>query len=128
MEFVRLYLRSWYRFWDIRGRSTRREFWTVMIVNTLASAALFPFLNIIDIGESGFENRVLTAILIFGLPTFSSMIRRFHDIGNTAWSLAVLCVPVIGWFIAIYLLALPGTKGDNRYGEDPGGEKPANMP
>lgn len=53
-------------------------------------------------------------------------VRRLHDRNLSAWwylgFIALNVLPVIGWgsnIAYLVLMALPGTSGPNRFGEDP---------
>lgn len=43
-------------------------------------------------------------------------VKRLHDIGMTGWLLMALLVPVIGSFVPLVLLVIPGNAGANQYG------------
>jgi uncharacterized membrane protein YhaH (DUF805 family) len=47
------------------------------------------------------------------LPSWSVMVRRFHDVDKRAW---FCLVPVYGWIV---LPCTAGTIGPNRFGPDP---------
>ncbi|MDH6265205.1 uncharacterized membrane protein YhaH (DUF805 family) [Rhizobium sp. SG_E_25_P2] len=60
---------------------------------------------------------------IFGLatliPGIAVGVRRLHDRDMSGWWLLIGFVPLVGWLILIYLLATPGTVGENRFGSEP---------
>jgi uncharacterized membrane protein YhaH (DUF805 family) len=45
--------------------------------------------------------------------------RRCHDIGRSGFFQLFLCIPYIGWLFTLYLLAVPGDEGPNKFGEPP---------
>jgi uncharacterized membrane protein YhaH (DUF805 family) len=92
------------RFSDVRGRSTRAEFWWWWLTMSLISAII--------------EDRWLATPIILAVfvPTVTVMVRRLHDSGRSAWTLLLLLIPALGLFILLFLLALPSDPGSNRYG------------
>ena len=80
--------------------------------------------------------------LLSSAAAFAVLIRRVHDLGYSGWFISLyyagflvvgllgtafaMVSPMIGlalfflyWVAGIVVLALPGTKGPNKYGEDP---------
>lgn len=55
------------------------------------------------------------------LPSIGVSIRRLHDTDRSGWFLLFAFIPFIGGFIVLYFMILEGTRGPNRYGEDPKG-------
>jgi len=81
---------------------------------------------------------LLTGAILLLWPQAVILARRFHDINLTAWWVVVfwalpfafvlLHAPlppgtgtIVGWLGAIALGLIPGTRGSNRYGNDPRG-------
>jgi uncharacterized membrane protein YhaH (DUF805 family) len=60
-------------------------------------------------------------MLVFGWPVFATQAKRWHDLNMTAWLMLVNLVPGFG-ALAVFVCCgfLPGTKGANRFGEQPG--------
>jgi uncharacterized membrane protein YhaH (DUF805 family) len=59
------------------------------------------------------------AILI---PSLAVQVRRLHDTDRSGWWILLGVVPIINYIGAIVLLVfycLEGTRGPNRFGEDP---------
>ena len=46
-------------------------------------------------------------------------IRRFHDFNKPGWLCVLNIVPFAAFGIILLLMAVPGMRGPNRYGEDP---------
>ena len=44
------------------------------------------------------------------------LVRRLHDRDFSAWLILVVFIPAMGTFILLFLSALPGTPGFNRFG------------
>lgn len=137
MGFIDSIKSFYFRTFDFRTRSSRSEFWYVIL------AQILFFLPIEFIPSFLFLDLLVSAIniLIF-LPQISLTARRFHDVGISGWWL--LCFPliflIIGatvyfnstfgfvftgplsgalFIIFIYLMCKEGDIRDNKYGSDP---------
>lgn len=65
----------------------------------------------------------LVLLTMMGIPGLMLMVRRLHDLNHHGfWSLLAF-VPVVSFFLFLYLCCFRGTKGRNPYGEDPLGRK-----
>lgn len=120
-----------------KGRGTRREFIIQNLFSFLIIVAIFliksksseemimnhEFLNdqssLID-----FKN-IFTGIILISfsitaiiIPFFEAS-RRLHDLNKNGLFSLILLVPFIGFIVFIYLIFTPGTKGTNRFGENP---------
>lgn len=43
-------------------------------------------------------------------------VRRLHDLDKPGWLMLLMLIPVINFFLGLYLLFAPGTQGENSYG------------
>ena len=109
------YLKSF----KFKGRATRSEFWWVELSYISALAFLISLSTLSD------SLIVLCPIfiLINAIPMISLQVRRFHDIGFSAWSLLLYAVPYIGLLTCLVLFAWPGDKFTNAYGSNPYDDK-----
>lgn len=46
-------------------------------------------------------------------------IRRFHDLDITGWAAVAGLIPIVNFFVFLYLVFAPGTQGVNRFGLQP---------
>jgi uncharacterized membrane protein YhaH (DUF805 family) len=53
------------------------------------------------------------------MPSLSAMVRRLHDTDRSGWWYWLALVPLIGIIILIVWWATEGTRGPNRFGDDP---------
>jgi uncharacterized membrane protein YhaH (DUF805 family) len=53
------------------------------------------------------------------LPYISVAVRRLHDTDRTGWWWWLSLIPIVGWIILIIWYATQGTRGPNRFGDDP---------
>ena len=56
------------------------------------------------------------ALLIPGIAVGA---RRLHDLDKSGWRQLIGLIPFIGALIQLVFFFLEGTKGDNRFGDDP---------
>ena len=133
------------RYADFSGRSQRMEYWmftlfTVLVTLVLVAAMLAggnidisDFENPDAMSKLGGTTSFTVGAILLGLfwlgtiiPSIAVNVRRFHDRDMSGWwvlGFAVLSnLPYIGWIISLgnlVIMALPGTAGSNRFGDDP---------
>jgi uncharacterized membrane protein YhaH (DUF805 family) len=130
------------RMGDYSGRSRRREFWLFQLLKVLTgillaiglsfagaltSAPLFSDRTVANmLGNFTLLVTLLLYILFFLPAEIALTVRRWHDIGNSGWTIVVVLlfslIPVIGFVAALVHFAAmcwPGDKGANRYGFPP---------
>jgi len=101
------------KYFSYTGRLNRlRYFLRILVVMILASvlgtllAQITPYL----------------AYPVSAIATVSAVmlgIRRCHDLDRSGWFYLLMFIPIIDFFVALYLLFAAGTPGPNQYGADP---------
>ncbi len=108
------------KYWKFSGRAQRSEFWWFYLL-------VFVFL-VVDAISDNFANASSSAILylislviklLLVLPTIAATVRRLHDTDKSGWLYGIFFIPIIGFFILMYLCAVKGTPGPNQFGPDP---------
>lgn len=129
------------RYAEFDGRSRRMEYWMFtlfsIIVMALCLGLMFAGgLNLTEIdngttpefGILFWIGAVLFSIFVLGsiIPSIAVTIRRFHDRDMSGWwylGFVVLgMIPIVSTISGIanlVIMALPGTQGANRFGDDP---------
>lgn len=110
------------RYSDFSGRSRRMEYWMFVVLQIGVSIVTSIVDNILGMGGLvfGFYGPLTTlAVLALLLPGIAVGVRRLHDRDLTGWLLLLGFVPLIGGLILLVIFLLEGTKGPNKYGEDP---------
>ena len=121
MDWMMLPLR---RYADFNGRSRRKEYW-MFILGVIIVAVV---LGVIEgaMGMSGMVGGVygpLTTLLLLAvlIPGIAVQVRRFHDQDKSGWFVLLGLIPLLGGLIVLVFMCLEGTKGPNRFGDDPKG-------
>ena len=100
------------------GRANRPQYWYFVLTEFLAFFILellcvIPFVNII----------AFLALLVLGLglivPGIAVSVRRLHDTNKSGWWLLLCFVPFVGSIVILVFMCLEGTKGANKYGDEP---------
>ena len=100
------------------GRANRTQYWYFVLTQFLAFFILellcvIPFVNII----AGLALLVLWLGLI--VPGIAVAVRRLHDTNRSGWWLLLCFVPFVGSIVILVFMCLEGTKGANKYGDEP---------
>lgn len=70
----------------------------------------------------GKETAILSGLLVAFLISTNLItlcIRRLHDMNLSGWLVLLAFLPGIGEILALFLYFWPGTKGKNRFGDQP---------
>lgn len=102
----------------LRGRISRRSFWLHGVLGLSAfnvvALALFEIAGLRPELAKGAAN------LLVAWPLLALSAKRWHDRDLTGWLAALWLVPVIGQIAALVGNGfLPGTAGENRFGQAP---------
>ena len=100
------------------GRANRPQYWYFVLTQFLAFFILellcvIPFVNII----AGLALLVLWLGLI--VPGIAVSVRRLHDTNKSGWWLLLCFVPFVGAIVLLVWMCSEGTKGANKYGDEP---------
>ena len=100
------------------GRANRTQYWYFVLTEILAffilvDLCVIPFVNII----AGLALLVLWLGLI--VPGIAVAVRRLHDTNRSGWWLLLCFVPFVGSIVILVFMCLEGTKGANKYGDEP---------
>ena len=105
------------------GRIGRLKFLGLIVVAyavTIAAYAIALAVGFDTAAGEGGATAVALLLLAAGLAglliSVSAWVRRFHDLNQSGWMALLVLVPLVGFFMLLYLLFAPGTPGENRYG------------
>lgn len=106
-DLVRLFTSS-------NGRISRSHYWGSVGLLFLAGAVLGVFT---PIAESGL---IIVVRLLFTVLYFFIAIKRFHDLGKSGYFALLTLVPIVNILVVVFWLGMiPGTPGQNPYGNEP---------
>ena len=119
------------RYADFSGRSRRKEYWMFALLFVIVYAVGFALLmaggmSMDATGQAApgamfYLGAGLLGIFVLGsfVPALAVQVRRFHDQDKSGWFVLLNFIPYIGGLIVLVMMCLEGTKGPNRFGEDP---------
>lgn len=117
---------NWYRkvlleYTNFDGRASRTEFWMFCVFQFLAGLACIILDNLMETVLYGEVFGWVYILYIVGtlLPTLAVQARRLHDSNMSAWFILLAFIPYVGVIALLIMLALEGTKGENRFGQQP---------
>ena len=128
------------RYVDFQGRSSRAEYWWPALFNFIIGAVFAILAIVTGGGVDAYMSNSLNTIgwvfygvsALYGLatiiPNIAVAVRRFHDRDMSGWwilaFIAGFLIPLVNLLVIIgyiVLMCLPGTKGPNKFGQDPYG-------
>ena len=119
MEWMLLPLK---RYADFSGRSRRKEYWMFLLGVFIAAILLSIVEGIVGLGGMvGGVYGPLTVLFFLGVfvPSLAVQVRRFHDQDKSGWFVLLGLIPILGGLAVLIFMCLEGTRGSNRFGEDP---------
>lgn len=134
------------RYFELEGRSTRREFWSFVLLQFIVYLVLIIAL-VMTVRGLSFSNEqemmsavmadnvgfmIFVALVFWFIATFvpnvTVSVRRLHDRNISGWwylaYLVASMVPYLGGIAGLVFLVvmlLPGNADDNRFGQNPRG-------
>lgn len=134
------------------GRARRTEYWLFHLFLAIVELALLAWMLIsasanavrqsdVIVTDYSYFQQVTTSgspsfwpfmfLLIFGLfmflPALAVSVRRLHDADFSGWWILITLIPGGALVLFIFFL-IDGTRGRNRFGADPKGRTPINLP
>ncbi|EIK52019.1 membrane protein [Stutzerimonas stutzeri TS44] len=105
------------RVFSVQGRIGRLRYLAWSLVVVMAAAGLFGIASIV-MAISSTAGILLMALLAVAALVVNVQIgaQRLHDIGVSSWLLLLNLVPLIGAFVPLLMMLIPGKGGPNRYG------------
>ena len=114
------YLNALRNYLGFSGRARRKEYWMFTLVNIILAVVLAVLDHILKLHMKGDQGvlSLLYSLFIF-IPSWAVQFRRLHDTDRSAWWLLLLLIPFIGWLVLLLFYCQEGTRGANRYGNEP---------
>lgn len=101
------------------GRSSRQEFWSLLLVLWIVVAVLAVALRVAApdlLIVLSFPVVIIEYLLIWAVA-----VRRLHDTDRSGYMLLIALIPLLGLLILLYWFASPSDPATNRYGPNPRG-------
>jgi uncharacterized membrane protein YhaH (DUF805 family) len=101
-----------------KGRIGRATFWRhgvlALVLLDIVGIALLQIAGM----DGDYAQRLVELLLLW--PALVISIKRWHDIGRSGWFVAINLVPAVGQIAALVFNGfVRGTRGPNKFGEDP---------
>ena len=99
-DMINAYSDYFQRYFDFSGRTTRANYWWVVLVNIIIGFVL---------GFLGSLGEIISIVysLVTIIPGLAIVIRRLHDTNRSGWNLLWLLLPIFGWVILLFYLIQP---------------------
>ena len=94
---------------QIKGRASKSEFWWFTLFYFIALFLLF-FIN---------EIAAIIFIIIILPASICVTVRRLHDQDKSGFFYFISIIPYVGGFILLFMCAMDGSSGKNKYGAPP---------
>ncbi len=128
------------KYFQLKGRAPRREFWFFMLFSFLVSFVLgligaalgLEYIMHMDTlatmnelsGAEGVTDFPINLVqigisLLLLFPSFSITVRRLHDIGKSGWWQLIALIPFIGILVLLVFYVMGSQEGKNAYGDFP---------
>ena len=119
MNFVEAVESFFTKYTIIDGRSSRSEYWYVVLFSNLITIPL-DFIEMLLFDKEFWDPMFLSTIFLFiiFIPLITLTARRFHDINMSGWW-QLIPITIIGVIPYIYWLAKKGDDTNNKYGSNP---------
>lgn len=115
------------------GRLNRWRYFSYGLIVNLPYALLSMILYLLIFSTNTSKSLIMPLTIVYTITTvimiatrISLMLRRLHDMGVSAWFMVIQLlgiIPGVGFMIefayCLIILFVPGTKGANKYGDDP---------
>ena len=125
MSNIKLMINPLLKFYDFKGRATRKEYFLFLLFQVLVIflPLIFSFISYDITGGFGILSTffVYFYYIVFFLliiPHFTVTIRRLHDANSTGWWILIACVP-FGYLLLLLFLCTESYEKDNQWGSAP---------
>ena len=113
VEAYQKYLTNYANF---KGRSTRSDYWYVVLANFIIGFVLGFVGSILHLGKITDIISIIYSLATL-VPGIAIVFRRLHDINKSGWFYLLVLIPIVGWIIMLVFLCTPSVNENNNYGE-----------
>ena len=119
MNFTESITTCFTKFFTIKGRASRSEYWWFHLMWVICYFILFLTADHSSQFAYALYWMTIGVLVISFIPLFTASIRRLHDCNKSGAHLFFSLIPFIGSLIVLFMLIPEGTKGKNRFGKNP---------
>lgn len=117
------------RYADFSGRSRRQEYWMFFLLQMIIYVVLITALVAIAVTNGDQQEPPVAFWILVGvavlvvlglfIPNLAVQVRRMHDQNQSGWMILLGFIPYVGGIVMLVFMCIDGTRGPNKYGEDP---------
>lgn len=112
MVIVESYKRFLKNYANFNGRSTRADYWYVVLANFIIGFVLGFIAGLVP--ELSFLSSIYSLATL--VPGLAIAIRRLHDINKSGWNYCLVFIPIVGAILLLINLCKPSVDENNQYG------------
>jgi len=113
---IEAYKRMLSNYANFKGRSTRSDYWYVVLANVLIGFILGLIGGLFDIANVTMVISVIYSLAVL-VPGIALVVRRLHDINKSGWYYFMALIPLAGPIIVLVYLLTDSVNENNKYGE-----------
>lgn len=110
-EFWTPYVSYWKKILDFEGKTTRKDYWMVVLANLLISAVTGVLMTIPFVSYIVYVLDSLYGVAVI-LPSIAIGVRRLHDTNRSGLWLLLGFIPIVGIIILIVWFCEPSATSD----------------
>ena len=113
---IEAYKKFFKNYVNFNGRSTRSDYWYVILINAIIGFVL-GFIGGLIPDLEGVTSVISTiySIAVF-IPGIAIAVRRLHDINKSGWFYLLSFIPLVGTIILIVFYCMASIDSNNKYG------------
>lgn len=101
-----------------KGRINRMPYILTPIISSILFTIVIILLTILKIEILSQIFNYLGFIVLTAIAVILT-IKRWHDLDKSGWLTVLIFIPILNFFIGLFLAFAKGTNGKNKYGSDP---------
>lgn len=113
---IEAYKRFFRNYTNFSGRSTRSDYWYVVLANIIIGIIIGVVDELLGLSESTITISTIYTLATI-IPGLALMIRRLHDINKSGWWYFISFIPLLGGIILLVFLCTKSVDENNKYGE-----------
>lgn len=112
---IEAYKKFWKNAFNFKGRSTRADFWYVMLANFIIGFVLGFVDGLLGITVMTTIATIYSFVCI--IPSLALEVRRMHDVNKSGWYLLMSFIPLVGWIFVLVAYCTASVE-PNKYGQN----------